>query len=168
MTTRDFILPLAGLVLACAGGEKPPYVPVPDGGVALIRTSASTNTREVDVVVYEDGSAVRSVGEDGGYWAFNPNGQDGGWPTVLPKNYPPDAPEIRAFLTDLARVGSVADISIGTSCIKSISYGTRTVVSAHGETSGDLQCAERTSADVSTLADDCAALTGPSAERASD
>jgi hypothetical protein len=159
MTTKDFILPLAALVVGCAGGEKPLYVPVPDGGVALIRTSASSNTRQVDVVVYEDGSAVRTVGEDGGYWVGEPNRGDGGLPTVLSMRYPPDAPEIRAFLADLARVGSVADIPIGTPCIKPISYGTRTVVSAQGETSGDLQCAERGSADVSTLADDCAALT---------
>jgi hypothetical protein len=120
---------------------------------ASIRVSQSTNSSEIDVVVYSDGSAERTLGPS------NPNGTTSGDPT--PKSYPADSPEVDAFLRDLAAAGAVAQIATTDTCVKSVSFGTETTLTADGATSGDLQClADTASPAAMALARDCDVLTG--------
>jgi hypothetical protein len=117
-----------------------------DAGVraeaAHIRETASTNTPEINVSVYADGSAERKVGA-------------GNVPYVADKSYPANAPEVLAFLADLHTVGDVSKIPTASDCLKSASFGTRTIVSADGVSSGDVQCllATATDADVQLALD---------------
>lgn len=138
------------LVLGCHGsdalttGSMPP---VTDGGVvALIRVSASTNSAEVDVTVYSDGSANRTIG------AARNSSLDGTPATFLPGQL-----AVAQFIADLDAVGDVAAIPIG-QCAKSISFGTTTTVTAGGKTSGDLQCLSNPTPAQTGLAQDCNVL----------
>jgi hypothetical protein len=100
---------------------------------ATIEISRSTNSPEIDVVVYSDGSADRTVVGTGGV------------NSTAPKTFSAGSPEGTAFLSDLAAVGDVSAIPTG-ACAKSVSFGTVTTISAGGKTSGDLQCLEDPSA----------------------
>jgi hypothetical protein len=128
--------------------------------VASIRVTASTNSGEIDVVVFSDASAERTIG---------PHRYDAS--TGLdpsPMSYPPGSPEVVTFLCDLAAVGDVSAIPAdpgGPSptlpgCAKSASFGTITTVTAGGKTSGDLQCLENPTAAATALAHDAAVLSG--------
>ena len=138
------------LVLGCHGSDgltTGPGTPAADGGVvALIKVSASTNSAEVDVTVYSDGSANRTIGP-----ARN-SGLDG-----TPAMFLPGQPAVAQFLADLDAVGNVPAIPIG-QCPKSVSFGTTTTVMAGGKTSGDLQCLKSPTAAETSLAADCDAL----------
>jgi hypothetical protein len=137
------------LVLGCNGNEKltGSLTATADGGaVALIRVSASTNSAEVDVAVYGDGSATRTIGP-----ARNSTLDD------TPAMFPPGQPAVLQFLADLEAVGNVAAVPIG-QCPKSASFGTTTTVTAGGSTSGDLQCLNNPTAAETSLAADCTAL----------
>ena len=117
--------------------------------VASIRLSASTNTPPVDVVVYSDASAERTVG---------PFRFEGGIP-IDPKSYPAGSPEVVAFLCDLAAAGDVSRLPV-TSCPKSVSFGTTETVTAGDKTSSDVEClADTASAAAKALAHDCDVLT---------
>ena len=151
----SLLVPAFAILLFGCGKPQARYLPVPDGGIALIFKTSSTNTNTVDVIIYPDGSAVRSVGEDGGYWA---EGSFGG-PTVLERNYPPHSPEIEALIGHLAAVEDVSDIPIFDRCAKSISFGTYTLLSANGHVSGDLQCVDSPSDEQQALVEDCLRLT---------
>lgn len=119
---------------------------------ASIRVTPSTNSSEIDVVVYSDGSAERTLG------ASSPNGGTGLDPA--PMSYPPGATEVVTFLCDLQAAGDVSQIPTG-NCAKSISFGTETTVTAGQRTSGDLQClTSAASAAAVALAMDCDVLTG--------
>jgi hypothetical protein len=129
--------------------------------VASIRMTRSTNSAEIDVAVYSDGSAERTVGELSALDAAS----------VLdpaPKTYPPGSPEVLQFLCDLAIVGDVSAIPADPGlpfpstpgCAKSASFGTITTVTAGGKTSGDLECLENPTTAVTALAQDVAALLG--------
>ena len=71
--------------------------------VATIRVSASTNTGEVDVAVYADGSAVRTVGP--------PRFGDSGALDPSPETYPPGSEPVVMFLCDLAAAGDVSELA---------------------------------------------------------
>jgi hypothetical protein len=95
--------------------------------VAHIRETASTNTPEINVAVYADASAQRTiVGSNAAY--------------VANKTYPAGSADVTTFLTELHLVGDVSKIPTASDCGKSVSFGTETIVSADGKTSGDLQC----------------------------
>jgi hypothetical protein len=112
---------------------------IADGGqVARIVMSASTNSAEIDVVVYGDASAVRTIGPAHGSLSGTP------------ATFPAGSPEGMTVLSDLAAVGDVAQIPISM-CGKSASFGTTTTVTTDGKTSGDLQCVENPTAAVSAL-----------------
>jgi hypothetical protein len=161
MTTRDAIrmswrvaggLASLALVLGCHGsdalttGSTTP--PGADGGVlALIKVSASTNSAEIDVTVYSDGTANRTIGPAR-------NSELDGTPAM----FPPGQPAVVQFLADLVAVGNVAAIPIG-QCGKSVSFGTTTTVTAGGKTSGDLQCLSNPTPAETRLAEDCDTLT---------
>lgn len=127
---------------ASAGGESGAGGgPVGHGGaefVAKIVTSASTNSRSMQVDVYADASAERTVGPpsmvemaiDAG---LNP--LDG-----TPKTFPAGSADVVTFVQALAAVGDLSSLPILSLCTKSISFGTTTKVTAAGITSGDLQC----------------------------
>jgi hypothetical protein len=117
--------------------------------VARIVISASTNTPEADIVVYDDASAEIVLAPSR---TANP-------PAAPPRSYPTCSPEVIAFLTDLAKVGDVSAIAT-TWCPKSVSFGTRTTISSGGKTSGDVQCLDNPSASTRLLAQDVEALTG--------
>lgn len=139
------------LVLGCSGSDAlttGSVTPAADGGVvALIKVSASTNSAEIDVTVYSDGSANRTIGP-----ARNSD-LDG-----TPAMFPPGQPAVAQFLADLDAVGSVAAIPIG-QCGKSVSFGTTTTVTAGGKTSGDLQCLSNPTPAETRLVEDCNTLT---------
>jgi hypothetical protein len=119
--------------------------------VATIVQSLSTNSSEVDVAVYSDASADRTLGPS------RPHGTKS--LDATPKIYDANSPEVAAFLSHLAEVGDVSAIPCG-QCLKSTSFGTVTTVSVDGATSGDLQCLEKPSLAQAALAADCAVLTG--------
>jgi hypothetical protein len=121
--------------------------------VAIIDQSASTNARSSEVVVYSDGSAVRTVGPprmgslllpDGGSVPMGPS----------PETFPPGSQEVMQLLADLAAVGDVSAIATSW-CPKSISFGTTTTVWADGKQSGDLQCADAPSTVQAAFISDC-------------
>jgi hypothetical protein len=148
------------LVLGCHGSDAlttGSSTPAADGGVlALIKVSASTNSAEVDVTVYSDGSANRTIGP-----ARNIS-LDG-----KPAMFLPGQPAVAQFLADLDAVGNVAAIPIG-QCPKSTSFGTTTTVTAGGKTSGDLQCLKSPTAAETSLASDCDALATDSPQETFD
>jgi hypothetical protein len=138
------------LVLGCHGSDAlttGSIAPADGGVVALIKVSASTNSAEIDVTVYSDGSANRTIGP-----ARNSvlDGQ--------PAMFLPGQPAVANFIADLDTVGNVAAIPIG-QCGKSVSFGTTTTVTAGGKTSGDLQCLSNPTAAETSLASDCEVLT---------
>lgn len=117
--------------------------------VAQIQESASTNASSIAVAVYTDGSAQRALGATplSGHTSFDPS----------PESFPAGTPEVVAFLADLALVGDVSSIQTN-NCSKSVSFGTRTTITANGKTSGDLQCALNPSAAQQALIQDCGPL----------
>jgi len=134
-----------------AGSPEGPRVQV-----ASIHVTASTNAGEIDVAIYDDASAERTLGPV----------KSNTWSSPAPKSYPPHSPEVEKFLCDL---GAIPDLSaVGdhvsrideTACGKSGSNGTLTTVTAGGLTSGDVQCLVQPTAATSALADDCVVLTG--------
>ena len=158
---------LAGLAVGCSDSALQPGGQAGAGGqagsctttvrgrylAASIRVSQSTNSSEVDVVVYSDGSAERTLG------ASNPNGTTSGDPT--PKSYPANSTEVDAFLCDLAAAGVVSQIATVDTCPKSVSFGTKTTITVDGAMSGDMQClADTAPAAAMALARDCDVLTG--------
>jgi hypothetical protein len=118
--------------------------------VATVVQSLSSNSSEVDVAVYSDASAIRTLGPS------RPGGIKSNDPSA--KIYDAGSPEVAAFLSDLAEVGDVSAIPIG-QCVKSVSLGTVTTVSVDGARSGDLQCLKSPSPAQAALAADCAVLT---------
>lgn len=124
-----------------------------DGSVArvlaaTVQVSRSTNSPAIEVTVYRDGSAERTLGALG----------QRNFRNVMPKVYPPRSPDVVAFLADLDAVGDVSALPIAAYCPKSASFGTTTTVSARGHSSGDLQCLEAPSAIAKALANDCSSL----------
>ncbi len=121
--------------------------------VATIRVSASTNAGEVDVAVYADGSAVRTVGP--------PRYGEAGALGPSPETYPPGSAPVMMFLCDLVAAGDVSQLATATDCLKSISFGTTTTITVGSKTSGDLQCLQPGApATTVMLAHDCHGLTG--------
>jgi hypothetical protein len=119
---------------------------------ASIRVSRSTNSSEIDVVVYSDGSAERTLGP------HNPAGTTSLDPP--PKSYPPASLEVMTFLADLAGTGDISTLPVVSDCPKSVSFGTETTISAGGKTSVDMQCLANPTPDAMGLAADCVVLTG--------
>ncbi|HEX4404069.1 MAG TPA: hypothetical protein VH560_04525 [Polyangia bacterium] len=112
-----------------------------DGGhveVAHIRETASTNTPEVNVSVYADASAERTIAGTNAQFVTN-------------KDYPAGSADVAMFLTELHLVGDVSKIPTGGGCAKSVSFGTETIVSADGMTSGDMQCLLATAPDADAM-----------------
>jgi hypothetical protein len=122
---------------------------------ATIHVTASTNSPEIFVAVYCDGSAERTLGDASSTNVLN----------VVPKTYEPNSPDVLTFLTDLDAVGDVsailashAPVSQGGDCGKSVSFGTITTITAQGKTSGDMQCIQDATPSQTALASDCRVL----------
>jgi len=156
---------LEGAVVGRCTGACPPDASADGVAQSLVATivySRSTNSPEIDVLVFSDGSAERTVIED--LRLIIP---DAG-PTMSgsPRTYPAGSPEVTQFLADLAAVPDLAatgdpGLSIGGErCPKSVSFGTRTTVTAGEVTSGDLQCLSNPTAAQTALANDAMVLTG--------
>jgi hypothetical protein len=112
-----------------------------DGGrteVAHIRETASTNTPEINVTVYADASAQRTIAGNNALYVTN-------------KTYPAGSADVTTFLSELHMVGDVSKIPTAGDCGKSVSFGTETIVSADGMTSGDLQCLLATAPDADAM-----------------
>jgi hypothetical protein len=116
---------------------------------AEIDVSASSNSSPVSVAVYADGSAVRTLGAQLSWRTTSADHP--------PKSFPAGSPEVVAFLADLAAVGDVSTIPT-TNCIKSVSFGTTTSLTANGNYSGDLECPLNPSTAQQALINDCEAL----------
>jgi len=122
---------------------------------ATIHVSRSTNSPELIVTVYCDGSGERALGAAG-----TENNGD-----IMPQTYAPGSPEVVMFLTDLDAVGDVsaipaspANLNLQSPCAKSASFGTVTTITAQGKTSGDMQCLMNPTSSESALAADCRIL----------
>lgn len=122
---------------------------------AQINVTRSTNSPDVSVIVYCDGSAERTVGAESTNSAAE----------VLPKVYEAGSADVLAFLHDLDAVGDVSAIPASQAptyrpdaCPKSASFGTVTTVTASGKTSGDLQCLLEPTAAQTALASDARVL----------
>jgi hypothetical protein len=115
---------------------------------ARIHQTASTNSPTVDIVVYCDASAERTLGNDS---EFNVG--------LTPMSFPAGAPEIVAFLVDLDASGDVSELGARTGCPKSASFGTVTTITALGKTSGDVQCLYFPTPAETALSRDCNLLT---------
>jgi hypothetical protein len=118
--------------------------------VASIAVSASTNSAAVDVAIYDDASAERTVRSGSSY---------GNGFSVSPQSFPVDSPEGVAFLADLNAIGDVSSIPTSP-CAKSVSFGTTATLTAYGTTSGDLECAFNATAPQVALISDCRVLAG--------
>ena len=122
---------------------------------ARIDVTRSTNSPDISVVVYCDGSAERTVGATSTNSAAE----------MLPKVYEAGSADVLTFLHDLDVVGDVSAIpasdtpaSLPGECPKSVSFGTVTTVTADGKTSGDLQCLLEPTAAQTALASDARVL----------
>jgi len=99
---------------------------------ATIIQSGSTNSRPYKVFIHSDGSATVQL--------------EGSPSALHPQAAPPREQHVAAGTIDaktlrqlLEQVADVSQIPIG-SCMKSVSFGTRTQISYAGKMSGDLQC----------------------------
>lgn len=122
---------------------------------ARIHVTRSTNSPEITVVVYCDGSAERTLGQPGSTNVLD----------TLPEVYASGSPAVLRFLRNLDAVGDVSAIPashapahLPDACAKSASFGTVTTVTADGKTSGDLQCLLSPTAEQMALAGDCRVL----------
>jgi hypothetical protein len=143
---RDAGMPDAGLVLS----------PPTDGNLAfevgLIRRDG-TNFGVITVVVYSDASAVRTRKQ-----AMMGLSEDAREPSI--EVLPPGSPEAVKFLEDLALVDNVAALggSDARCAGQSISFSTRTHLTAGGVTSRNLECNDGAVVSHPVLTADCIAL----------
>ncbi len=124
---------------------------------ASIRETRSTNSPEILVDLYCDGSAERTLGAPGMYNLRN----------VTAKSFPANSQEVLAVLANVNAVGDVTalggaiapvDRLEGSPCAKSVSFGTLTTITVGASTSGDLQCLASPSAAATALFKSCAIL----------
>jgi hypothetical protein len=150
------VLGTTALASACgsSGSSGAPGVSLPDGGVAQIHETASTNTNEVWITIYDDGSAERIIEGDGGYWVR------GMGPALPARSYPAGSELGEQLLDSLDRVGDLWKLTPGP-CVKSVSFGTETTVSTRTQTSVDLQCVDSPSDDEQALVDAAKAFLEP-------
>ena len=98
---------------------------------AVVHMTASSNSPPIDVVIYCDASAERTLASD------LPNNNVG----ITPRTWAAGSPEIVKFLAELDASGDVSQFSVTIyGCAKSASFGTVTTITALGKTSGDVQC----------------------------
>jgi hypothetical protein len=149
------VIALAGLIwLGCDRERAVTSSGCADAGgrttIAAVRVSLSTNSSEIDVAVFCDGSAERTLGPS------RPGGTTSNDPP--PMSFPAGSPQVAAFLADLSTVGPVSQIPTSP-CTKSVSFGTTTVVTVGADTSGDLECLAATASPAAhALASDCDTL----------
>jgi hypothetical protein len=99
--------------------------------LAVIDQTASTNAPGVQVVVYDDQSADRTITVAPRNWGM----------VIQPRCFPPGSPEVSACIASFQGVTSGALIPTRNDCGKSVSFGTETYITINGTTSGDIQCA---------------------------
>jgi hypothetical protein len=137
-----------GVIGRCTGACPPPDASRTE--VAHITVSRSTNTPAIDVVVYSDASAVRTIGGDAGA------------STVTPRVFDAASADVDSFILDLTAAGDLGAIGdkTGQRCPKSASSGTVTTITAYGTTSGDIECLTSAGRAEVALAHDTLVLTG--------
>lgn len=94
--------------------------------LVVITNSASTNSLGYTLTVNNDG---------GGLLQYQKFGNQ----TIQDKNFPANNWSISNLRNDLQAVGDVSKINRG-ECMKSISFGTSTLITYQGKTSQDIQC----------------------------
>jgi hypothetical protein len=114
-----------------------------------------TNFGPVTVVVYSDASAVRTREESMIVRELSDAARE---PSI--EVLPPGSPEVVKFLEDLASVDNVAVLGGWDSWCpgQSISFSTRTYLTAGGMTSRNLECGEGATVSDPVLTADCVAL----------
>jgi hypothetical protein len=105
--------------------------------LATITQSRSTNTRGYKLVIYDDGSATAEI-----------DASSAAVPAEPPRaqQFPRRAIDVKTLQRLLTEIGDVSKIPIG-GCAKSASFGTRTLITYAGKTSGDLQCIQQQGSD---------------------
>jgi hypothetical protein len=153
--TRSIVGLAAFAFVGCSGAHSDSETAVSACGessvhsvAATIYVTPSSNTSGVNVRVFCDGSAERTL-ED------SPGGNNTA--NTTPKVFSPGSPEVSAFLADLDSVGDVSAIPTA-SCSKPASFGTTTRISALDKSNGDLECLDSPSASQAALANDCQIL----------
>ena len=118
------------------GGTAGPTQPTKPGGdedLATITQSRSTNTPAYKVVIHNDGSATEEIGP-------RTHGLRPG--PAQSQQFPPGTIDTKTLRRLLTAISDVSRIPVGI-CAKSVSFGTRTLITYAGRTSGDLQCVRR-------------------------
>jgi len=106
--------------------------------LATVIQSRSTNSRGYKLVIFDDGSATAKIGAGAGMAA----------PAAAPAplQFPSGTIDTKTLRRLLTAIGDVTRIPTG-GCMKSVSFGTRTLITYAKKTSGDLQCIRETEAD---------------------
>jgi hypothetical protein len=112
----------------------PTVTPVPTGPVSAI-VSSSTNVHSYTILLQQNASAT-----------LTQNGYTG--TATIP------ATDSARYFEDLNAYSPLADVATLPTCAKSASYGTRTMLTYAGSTSGDVSCPPSTTAPAGILYDD--------------
>ena len=137
VTTISIAIAFVGMLQSGTAIGQQPVTPAPagqeanqgpQGNLATIVQSGSTNSRAYKIAIHNDGSATVEFSEA----SSDPRRE-------LPKQFPPGTIDIVTLRRLLAEIGDVSRIQTG-DCAKSASFGTRTQISYAGKISGDLQC----------------------------
>jgi len=124
--------------------------------VAWVFQSASTNAAGMEVDLYCDGSAVRSITPTRMGKITDLEGNSLG---TSPLFFPAGTQEILQCLTDIQQVGDLSSVVADGFCSKSVSFGTTTHVSGLGHITADLQCKLMPLSDAqSKMISDCEGL----------
>jgi hypothetical protein len=106
--------------------------------LATITQSGSTNTRGYKVVIRNDGSATVEIGGASFALPSEPSRS---------QQFPSGTIDTKTLRRLLTEIGDVSRIPTG-GCAKSVSFGTRTLITYASKTSGDLQCIRQQASDV--------------------
>ena len=91
--------------------------------LATVDVSGSTNSLPYSIMIFTDGSATMSI-----------KGRSS-------KNLKPGSVDAKTLKTLLQNVGDVSQLTNSQPCMKSVSFGTVTLITYNGKTSQDISCA---------------------------
>jgi hypothetical protein len=150
------VMLLAASLVACSGGGGSPSpgtrvtlqtptpspnptqspTPAPSGSGVTIAVSESSNTQAYTIVLQTNASATYTLG------GANPQS------TTVP------TADAAQFFSDLNANVPLSNVQTGAACVKSASFGTTTILTYEGSSSGDVSCPPSTTSPAQTLWND--------------
>jgi len=145
------VMLFAASLVACSGGSSsnpvthvtaptpsptPSPTPAPSGSGVTIAVSASTNTQAYTIVLQTNASAAYTL--------------SGGSPQT---STVPSA-DAAQFFTDLNANVPLSNVQTNGGCAKSASFGTTTILTYEGSSTGDVSCPPSTTSPAQTLWND--------------